>query len=257
MPTREGKHNGNPSGWRRLLPQQLCRHCYSRNPQGSLCSACRRDLNDPLPRCPRCAHPLPCATPTGVDCGECLANPPPFQRVITAYPYQPPISDWINRFKHQRDLRDGHLLSRLLIDRIELAYCQQPLPELLVPVPLHWTRQLSRGFNQAGWISRCLQQHFAISACPALRRHRTSHSQQGLDRKQRQNNLHGAYQLAPRFAARLHNRHIALVDDVVTTSATARTLSALLLAAGARRVDVWCLARTARAHPSPPRTPLT
>jgi len=110
-------------------------------------------------------------------------------------------------------------------------------------VPLAKDRLRERGFNQAellaGWLAQALQ----LPLCRrALRRTRATPAQQELDAKTRQRNLHGAFALADGFVAR--GLHLALVDDVLTTGATAGEIAHLLRQNGAARVDVYCLART-------------
>lgn len=231
----------------RLLPRQLCRSCQRPSPQSSLCCSCHTRLTQPQQRCYRCAHPLSSQTKTLTLCGECLRHPPPFERTITATNYADPVSHWINRFKHQRELRDGHLLSQLLLEALQQEYQQDQWPDLMVSVPLHWRRLLTRSFNQADWVSHCLRKQLAIPAANALRRVASHRPQQDLTRQQRLHNLKGCFVVAENQRRFVQGRHIALIDDVVTTTSTARVLSGLLLKAGAERVDVWCLART----PSP------
>jgi ComF family protein len=110
-------------------------------------------------------------------------------------------------------------------------------------VPLAARRLRQRGFNQATLLARWLSGPLDIP-CEEhlLRRVQDTPAQQALDAKARRRNLRQAFALTP--DARLRNRHLALVDDVLTTGATAQALAHLLLEAGAARVDVYCLART-------------
>ena len=120
--------------------------------------------------------------------------------------------------------------------------------DLLVPVPLHWRRRWQRGFNQSELLARQLQRRQpAIAQCRLetrlLKRSRATAAQSGMPAEQRSDNLQGA------FTARgsCDSLRIALVDDVLTTGATARAAAWTLLEAGAQSVELWCLART----PSP------
>lgn len=251
---------------RLLSPLQSCRYCALPSTHGALCPACANALQDSGARCFRCALPL--TDPAGI-CGECLANPPHFERTLCADSYRPPISQWLQNFKDRRDLRDGHLLVQRLIDTVNRSYTDQPdtkhndtvhsdiddnwaepapLPEYLIPVPLHWRKALWRNFNQASWLSQQLQQHFRIPVLQAVQRTRSGNDQRQLTRQQRQRSLHGVYRLRADYQARLQNRHVAVVDDVITTTATARAISRELRRHGVGRVDIWCLARTGKSH---------
>lgn len=115
-----------------------------------------------------------------------------------------------------------------------------PRPDMLVPVPLHWHRLQSRGFNQAQLIANRVSAHTGIPVRPALTRSRLTERQQRLGRIERYQNLQGAF----RAVRSVTNTRIALIDDVMTTGSTAATLAATLLDAGALSVSVWTVART-------------
>jgi ComF family protein len=158
--------------------------------------------------------------------------------------YDFPLDAAIKRFKHRGDLPMGRLLGGRLAAWLAYRYSEGLVrPQQLLPVPLAAQRQRARGFNQsrllAGWLSPQLS--IPVNDSTLLRARHTP-SQQGLDLTARQRNLRGAFALAP--GAEVAGLHLALVDDVLTTGATARALAALLRQAGAQRVDVYCLART-------------
>ena len=228
----------------RLLPQTRCRYCGQSTGTHGLCQSCDALLTDSQQRCFRCALPLPDSSVNTVTCGSCLSKPPPFHRSLTAFDYRSPIDAWLNNFKHHRDLRDGHLLTLKLALAVRRAYHADHLPQLLVAVPLHWRRQLWRSFNQSAWICHCLGKDLRIAVIQPLQRIGGGHSQQSLQRRDRRRNPRLVYRLHPRRQLQVRGYHVALVDDVVTTGATATALTELLLAAGATRVDVWSLART-------------
>lgn len=155
--------------------------------------------------------------------------------------YQAPVDRLIQRFKYQRRMAIAKVLARLLAHRLRRHYQHNQRPEIVLPVPLHWRRQWRRGFNQAHFLAAQLSRELDIPMQPdCLQRSQATPPQQGMQRRQRLRNLSHAFNVmtTPR------GRHIALVDDVVTTGATANLLSRLLLEHGAERVDVWCLART-------------
>lgn len=116
------------------------------------------------------------------------------------------------------------------------------LPDVIAPVPMHWRRKLSRGFNHCEQLAEQLGQSLQRPVFNGLRRIRHSPPQQGLSAEQRRRNLQGAFALRGKQSVK--GLSIALLDDVVTTGSTAEALSQLLLAAGAREVHIWSLART-------------
>ncbi len=231
-----------------LLPSlqlpQPCRLCglFSTTP---VCRACCA-VSVPAPcRCQRCALPLP---GRGEICGECLRQPPAFHHTLCASDHTPPASDWLNLFKHRGDLTAGELLVQRLTEVTKAHYGDGARPELLIPTPMHWRAQLRRGFNQAAWIGHRLSQNTHIPALMALHRPAAGQPQKSLNRRERLRNLRDDFAVRPRLQPLLRGRHLALIDDVVTTGASARLLSQLLRDAGAGRVDVWCLTRTPKAH---------
>lgn len=228
-----------------LIPQpcRLClAPCSHSTPSISLCPACQASLPDRPWRCYQCALPL--ASEDAHLCGECLQTPPAFTRTITACDYQAPTNQLILQFKYHRQLADGSLLCERLLRHIEQQYHPQTLPQALIAVPNHWRRQLQRGYNQAAWLTRHLSRELQIPQLAPLKRLRHTPSQQGLKRRERLRNLRHNFTCPD--ASLLLGRHLALIDDVVTTGATASVISQVLVEQGASRVDVWCLARTSK-----------
>jgi ComF family protein len=144
----------------------------------------------------------------------------------------------IGRFKYSGQRAYGRPLAMSLAKTI--AERTAPMPEALIPVPMHPRKQRRRGFNQAEevthWLSR--QLHIPM-ARHLLQRTRQAEAQSTLHRRQRLRNLKGAFTASGRVPA-----HVALVDDVMTTGATAQELARLLKKNGAQQVEIWVLART-------------
>ena len=207
-----------------------------------VCNVCETELPWLLDQCDVCALPLPME---GLICGQCQEKPPAFKQVIAPWSYSFPVDSLISRFKHQARWPLGHMLARLLAQHVQHRFDNTDLtrPDCLLPVPLARKRLRERGYNQALMLARWLSQDLGIAHDEQLllRPHETL-AQQALDAKTRQRNLRGAFALCAN--AQVQGRHFALVDDVLTTGATAHSLSRLLISAGARQVDVYCLART-------------
>ena len=208
-----------------------------------LCVACEQELPWLGDHCLRCALPMPMV---GLSCGQCSRRAPAFDQVIALWHYGFPVDALISRFKHNRQWPLGRLMAEMLGQGLQHRYAEGlAKPELLLPVPLARRRQRERGFNQAGMLARWLSKGLAIDCDEQLLlRTRETPAQQGLDAKARRRNLRRAFALAE--ASHVEGLHVAVVDDVLTTGTTAQTIAALLRDAGARRVDVYCLARTAK-----------
>lgn len=206
-----------------------------------ICTDCESELPWLREHCSVCALPMHGAE---LICGECQKHPPVFDKVVAPWSYSFPVDSMINRFKHHAQWPLGRLLGDLLGD-----YVQHNLddglarPDLLLPVPLTPQRQRQRGFNQAQMLATSLSNHLHIPVLNhGLTRIIEAPAQQGLDAATRKKNLRKAFLVAPE--TQFQGLHLALVDDVLTTGATAQSLSRLLLKAGAARVEVYCLART-------------
>jgi ComF family protein len=225
-----------------LKNNQSCLLCGEASDDATpICTACETELPWLGDQCQTCALPLPAA---GMTCGPCLKQPPAFERVAVPWTYGFPVDSLITRFKHSAKWPFGHLLAELLA-RFLLHRFDEDLdrPDTLVPVPLAVKRLRQRGFNQAAMLAGWLGTRLDI-ACDEklLLRVQDTSAQQGLKAEARKKNLRNAFALAP--DATIKGRHLALVDDVLTTGATAQALARLLMDAGAARVDVYCLART-------------
>ncbi len=228
----------------RLLPQR-CALCVAPVAEGLLCEACRTTLPTLDPACPRCALPKP----DGSVCGACLADPPPFAATLAAHAYAFPVDRLLQALKYQGRLALAEWAGLALAQRVRRTLPERSLRErtpLLVPLPLAAARQRERGFNQAQLIAAVTARELALPLADALARPRATAPQAGLPWQQRLHNVRGA------FVARrpLDGRDVVLVDDVMTTGATLRAAAAAAIAAGARRVDCWVVARTL-----PPRRP--
>lgn len=200
-----------------------------------VCTCCTCSLPALAGQLCRCGLPLPPAAGAATYCGRCLKRPPPFRRLLAPYTYTWPLDRLISAYKYRRRME----LEAPLLGLWQWRFPDTVLPDVLVPVPMHWRRQWLRGFNQAARLARGLGRKLDIPTLPALVRARPTPAQQGLAAGPRRRNVRGAFACT----AQVQGLRIALVDDVVTTGATAREAAAVLLAAGAAEVEVWALAR--------------
>lgn len=204
-----------------------------------LCRGCAADLPRNEPACLVCAEPLAAASTEPRTCGACLHDPPPFGRSFVPFRYAYPLDHLVRGLKFRNELACGRVLGQLFA-RSVLAR-GQTLPEAIIPVPLARRRYRQRGYNQAGELALAIRRAtgVAVMSDVAIRQRETA-EQAGLDSKARRRNVTGAFAtLAP-----LHARHVAILDDVVTTGSTVRELAAVLRQAGAQQIEVWAIART-------------
>ncbi|HEV2213478.1 MAG TPA: ComF family protein, partial [Gammaproteobacteria bacterium] len=228
--------------FRRLLATlypPVCLLCGAAGTRGmDLCSACFAELPWNRHPCPRCAAPLPPDIDTPL-CGDCIKSPPPWDEAKSPLAYAYPLDKLIQRFKFNGDLPIGRLLGELLADYLAAGGAK---PELLIPVPLHPSRLRERGFNQANELARPIARRFKIKvALQVCARVRATEVQSKLDAAERRKNLRNAFVVKHP----LQGKHVAVLDDVVTTGATVEALSAVLKDAGAARITVWSVARAA------------
>ena len=226
-----------------LFPQ-VCRLCGLRSGCTlPLCQPCRSSLTPNTSACQRCALPLP-AFAAGDNhqrvCGRCLQKPPAFDRVRAPWLYDDTLAALITPWKYQRDQR----LTPLLADLMLAGIPADPSADRLVAVPLHWRRLMWRGFNQSQELAimAARKQNYLRPSHPHFqcRRQRYSPPQSGQGARQRSSLPRDTFTVQ----GRCDNLRIALVDDVLTTGATADALADRLKAAGAETVEVWCIART-------------
>ncbi len=229
-----------------LLPQRCLGCAVIVEGSDSLCADCWRHLTfiGP-PMCRQCGYPLPQAVADMPVCGACAADPPVFSRARAALRYDDGARGMILRFKHADRTDIARTFGRLLetAGAELLADC-----DLIVPVPLHRWRLLQRGYNQAGLLAHALAHGGERTVVPdLLQRVQATASQQGLGGEQRKRNItSGAFRLHPRHRDRIAGRHVLLIDDVMTTSATVTACARVLIRSGAASVDVLAIARVVR-----------
>lgn len=220
-----------------------CILCGARGqrPTLDLCSGCAADLPANRPACMRCAAPLVGENGVAPECGRCLTRPPVFERAFVPFRYAYPVDHIVKAFKYRSALAWGRVLGTLLAQQLRAS--GSPLPQALIPVPLHAERHRERGFNQAHELARPLSRLLGIAIDDRLcERVRATHDQTELTAKQRRKNLRKAFEVTRVTGL----RHVALIDDVLTTGSTVSELARTLKRAGVKVVDVWAVARAAR-----------
>ncbi len=232
--------------WRFALDLALpprCIGCGARvDAPGLACGICWSRLTFITPPlCLSCGAPFDFATDADRSCASCHGAPPEFDRARAAVVYDEGSRGLILGFKHGDRLHAapafGAWLARAGAELLADA-------DIVTPAPLHRWRLLSRRYNQAALIAAHAARLANVPHAPdLLRRHRATPSQGGLSASARRRNVTGAFQLNPRLADRVKGARIVLVDDVLTTGATASACARVLRRGGAARVDVLTLAR--------------
>lgn len=203
----------------------------------AVCYACIEFMPRLGPTCQYCAYPLPDAH--YLICGQCIKKPPHFDRSFIAYQFVEPLRSLLHQFKYQNGLYLSSFLSHLILQSLPT---QSNKPQCLIPVPMHPQRIRQRGFNQAAILARSLAKKLQLP-CDFISCQKVINTapQASLDGEQRQKNLRRAFS-----TPKLPYQHVALIDDLLTTGATANELALTLKKTGVQQVDVWCCARTIR-----------
>ena len=206
-----------------------------------LCTDCRARHAAPCHRCIGCAMPLP----EGVErCGACITAPAlPFDACIAAVDYTFPWSGLVAALKFHAALDMADAMAALLADAVLRR--ATTLPSVVSAIPLGAERLRERGMNQAGELARRVARQLHLPSEPRLlRRNVETPHLADLPRDERARAIRGAFVLAPGASAQVQGRRVALVDDVMTTGATAAEAARSLRAAGATSVQLWVFART-------------
>jgi len=205
--------------------------------QLALCSKCYADLPWNNSRCKVCALPL---TEEQKTCPYCANLKFSFNQVFSAFSYIFPIDILVKDFKNNAKFYIGKTLTLCLIDYLRRNNFNYP--DILIPVASSNKAMLERGFSQTILIAKIMARHLKIPMLKNALICDKNHAQKQLDALSRKANLANAFRLNGKF--NFNNQHIGLIDDVLTTGATADVISHLLLNNGAKYVDVYCIART-------------
>lgn len=219
----------------------LCRECVGG--KRTLCADCWRSVSFiSAPFCEQCSYPFAVGEyGEEIYCGSCLKTPPYFSKTRAVFKYDDFSKNLILPFKHNKALHIGVILADWM------GKAGQSIIEdadLLIPVPLHWTRLLRRGFNQAAILSEKMAAKYEKQhRTDILKRNHRTPSQGKLTVVARQKNVKGAFSVPQDRKCLIQNKKIILIDDVMTTGATVNACAGALLCAGAREVNVLVAAR--------------
>lgn len=224
-----------------LLYPPRCLLCGGVGREGmDLCDFCQQSLPFNHTACIVCALPLPPNIPDGAVCGRCQKKQPFYDQAFSAFSYEQPVIWLIQQLKFNDRLTHARLLGDLLVDSDCIEAIAVDEDVCILPVPLFKKRLRQRGFNQSIELARALSKKMGWPMeLKSVQRIRDTSAQTGLDAKARRKNIRGAFEVIEP----LPQRHVVIVDDVVTTGSTANELSRVLKKSGVERVTVLSLAR--------------
>lgn len=207
----------------------------------NICVNCQKSLPILPHHCPQCAQFLPAAITNPIKCGACLRNPPPFNATYALFAYEQPIISMIIKLKFQHQLGIAELLGELLAKKAkETWYALHPLPDLLIPIPLHPHRLRERGFNQSLEIAKPASKILGLPIdYQGIKRVKATAAQSGLSAAARKQNIANAFVACRDYTGLT----VAILDDVITTGHTIMECSRTLKIHGAKHIDIWCCAR--------------
>ena len=179
-------------------------------------------------------------------CSKCQQVPPAFDSCHALFEYCSPVQELISNFKYHHQFAPGRVFGQLLTQAFKRHYQDILLPDLLIPVPLHKRRLQRRGYNQsvllAREISKCCRIPVDTNSCM---RQSSTPAQRGLNASERVRNIFNAFVVNSDIleGGKTLPERVAIIDDVVTTTATVNELALMLRHAGIAGIDVWALAR--------------
>lgn len=225
----------------RLLYPPRCLLCASPGADDAdLCQHCYQSLPFNQNACVSCALPLPEGASAGAVCGRCQKKPPYYDEAFSVFSYEQPVVWLIQQFKFNEKLVHARLLGELLAESECIERITVDGDVCILPVPLFKKRLRQRGFNQSIELARALSKKtgWPIESKRVVRERETT-AQTGLDAKARRKNIRGAFEVLEA----LPQKHVVIIDDVVTTGSTVNELSWVLKKSGVLKCTVLSLAR--------------
>jgi competence protein ComFC len=226
-----------------LLYPKVCAICgESVRAAEYLCNRCEaKAVRIVAPFCQQCSEPFEGSITSEFTCANCIHRTIYFDAAVSAYRGRGIVREIIHEFKYGRQIHLRHLVARWLYAALDDERLRDSRFDVIVPVPLHATRQRERGFNQASLLAALLSARTSIPAKPVLERIRYTTTQTALDRSERMENLHNAFRL--RKNADVRGLRVLLIDDVLTTGSTLSECARVLKRAGALSVHAATAAR--------------
>jgi len=226
-----------------LLYPPVCTLCGGKTRAGEyLCQRCEaKAMRIVAPFCQQCSEPFEGAISTVFTCANCAHRTIYFDAAVAAYRGRGIVRQIIHDFKYGRQIHLRHLVARWLYGAFDDERLRGRTFDMIVPVPLHPTRQRERGFNQASLLAELLTAQISIPCKPVLKRVRYTTTQTALDRAERMENLHNAFRL--RRNANVRGLRVLLIDDVLTTGSTLSECARTLKRSGAISVYAATAAR--------------
>jgi ComF family protein len=228
-----------------LVLPAVCPACRANDvgQAGWLCPQCTKDLLLLVswPYCPRCGSSVPAGSMARPDgCYACPTVLPRFSQIVRLGKYSGPLRQLIKQIKYRSNDSAARRLAAMLAGAVASQAVGQSI-DLVLPIPAHWRRRFSRGFDHSGRLAKALAGRLGVPLGNELSRVRHTPPQAHLSRTRRLENVRNAFKaISPKTIA---GATIVLVDDVCTTGATADEASRTLLNAGASRVIVAVIAK--------------
>lgn len=211
---------------------------------GGLCPSCwssLRFINSSICSC--CGYPFPFLIAHPSLCPSCFVHPPNYTWARSLLYYDDQVRPLILKYKHGDACHLAPFFALCLSGKLSSCISGN---EILVPVPLHWTRLFKRKYNQSALLSQFISRSLNLEvALDALYRTRRTLDQGQFNRQGRSTNVKGAFVLNPKWQSKISNSSIIIIDDVLTTGSTINECAKVLLAAGAKQVAVATIARVA------------
>jgi ComF family protein len=228
----------------------LCAACHEPVAGDGVCAACWAKLSFIAPPfCPRLGIPFVYDPGPGLLSMQAIADPPAYDRARAAVRYDEVARGMVHALKYQDRMDLAPVMGRWMARAGDELLREA---DALVPVPLHWRRAWSRRYNQSGALARAIGREAGLPVIgDALRRTRPTPQQIGLSRTERARNVQGAFNVPPERKPAIAGRRIALIDDVLTSGATADACARVLLRGRAAAVDVLVFARVVDTFRSP------
>ena len=217
---------------------QVCNESWAGADNGFACRTCRSNVfKSTSPWCEQCGLPFEGAAGDAITCKNCHEADWQFERARSMMSARGLVREVIHRHKYNRHEFFEPLMVQWFFGCGSLF---SEKPQCVIPVPLHPLKERDRGFNQAERLAKGVAEHLDLPMEPGcLRRVKYTETQTNLSRKERMANMHNAFEASERVAF----SRVLLLDDVMTTGATASACAAALRRAGVQTVDVLTLAR--------------